>query len=85
MATSTNADTTPAPLVCLRSFDYNNVLQGTGYLLAKMDPKNKDQWSRPLRDGMAIWLKSQQNITYTPKVCACPGQAASRMGCSSVR
>jgi hypothetical protein len=49
-------------------FDYNNVLQGAGYLLAKLDPPRKDVWSRPMREGMNIWLKAQQNITYTPKV-----------------
>ncbi|WIA22858.1 hypothetical protein OEZ86_009804 [Tetradesmus obliquus] len=50
-----------------RRFDYNNMVQPTGYLLAKLDPSRKEEYSRPIRDVMALWLNAQSNITYTPK------------------
>jgi hypothetical protein len=50
-------------------FDYNNMLQGVSYLMAKLEPKRKEEWSRPIRESMTIWLKGQDNITYTDKVC----------------
>jgi hypothetical protein len=36
--------------------------------MAKLEPSKKDQWSRPMRDTMATWLRGQDNITYTEKV-----------------
>jgi hypothetical protein len=45
------------------------MLQGVSYLMAKLEPSKKDQWSRPMRDTMATWLRGQDNITYTEKVC----------------
>jgi hypothetical protein len=53
---------------CYYRFDYNNMLQGTSYLMAKLEPNRKDQWSRTIRDSMATWLRGQDNITYTEKV-----------------
>jgi hypothetical protein len=44
------------------------MVQPTGYLLAKLDPSRKEEYSRPIRDVMALWLNAQSNITYTPKV-----------------
>ena len=58
------------PTVSCR-FDYNNMLQGVSYLLAKLDPGKKEQWSRPIRETMTTWLRGQDNITYTPKVSIC--------------
>jgi hypothetical protein len=55
-------------VACRRRFDYNNMVQPTGYLLAKLDPSRKEEYSRPIRDVMALWLNAQSNITYTPKV-----------------
>jgi len=51
-----------------RRYDYNNMLQGVSYLLAKLDPAKKDQWSRPIRETMTTWLRGQDNITYTEQV-----------------
>jgi hypothetical protein len=44
------------------------MLQGVSYLMAKLEPSRKDQWSRTIRDSMATWLRGQDNITFTPKV-----------------
>lgn len=44
------------------------MLQGVSYLMAKLEPNRKDQWSRPIRDTMTTWLRGQDNITYTEKV-----------------
>jgi hypothetical protein len=44
------------------------MLQGVSYLMAKLEPKRKEEWSRPIRESMTIWLKGQDNITYTEKV-----------------
>lgn len=44
------------------------MLQGVSYLMAKLEPNKKDQWSRPMRESMATWLRGQDNITYTEKV-----------------
>lgn len=51
-----------------RRYDYNNMLQGVSYLLAKLDPAKKEQWSRPIRETMTTWLRGQDNITYTEQV-----------------
>eukprot|EP00878_Enallax_costatus_P032996 GHUV01036361.1.p1 GENE.GHUV01036361.1~~GHUV01036361.1.p1 ORF type:complete len:360 (+),score=63.97 GHUV01036361.1:108-1187(+) len=50
-----------------RRFDYNNLVQGVGYLLAKLDPSNKDKYMSPIRDVMKLWLSAQSSISYTPK------------------
>lgn len=52
---------------CCR-FDYNNLIQGVGYLMAKLDPANKDKYLNPIREVMKLWLTASSNITYTPKV-----------------
>eukprot|EP00877_Chromochloris_zofingiensis_P004306 jgi/Chrzof1/13877/Cz08g15270.t1 len=51
----------------MRRYDYNNVVQAAGYLLAKLDPANKDKYSQPIRTVMDKWLNAQANITYSPK------------------
>eukprot|EP00775_Hariotina_reticulata_P011571 gene11571-11715_t len=50
-----------------RRFDYNNVIQGVAFLLAKQDSSKKDDYAKNIRDVMSLWLNGRSNITYTPK------------------
>ncbi|KAF8066338.1 celD [Scenedesmus sp. PABB004] len=50
-----------------RRFDYNNMVQPTGYLLSQLVPNGKSGYTQPIRDVMALWLGGQSNITYSPK------------------
>lgn len=49
-------------------FDYNNLVQGVGYLMAKLDSANKDKYMTPISSVMKLWLTAQSSISYTPKV-----------------
>lgn len=49
-------------------FDYNNVIQGAAFLLAKQDPSTKDDYAKNIKDVMSLWLNGRSNITYTAKV-----------------
>ena len=48
-----------------RRFDYNNLQQGAGYLLALLYPERKDTYTQPIRDVMQLWLNARSNISYT--------------------
>lgn len=66
------------PVCCCHAvfrFDYNNLVQAVGYLLAKQDAAKKEEYSKPIRDVMNLWLTASSNITYTPKVTARSGSA----------
>jgi hypothetical protein len=49
-------------------FDYNNVIQGAAFLLAKQDPSTKDDYAKNIKDVMSLWLNGRSSITYTAKV-----------------
>jgi len=51
-----------------RRFDYNNLQQGVGFLMALLYPAKRDQYMQPARDVMALWLNQRSNITFTEKV-----------------
>ena len=50
-----------------RRYDYNNMIQAMGYVMAKIDPDSKEIYLQPIRTTMDLWLNAQSNITYTPK------------------
>eukprot|EP00879_Flechtneria_rotunda_P028659 GHRR01030865.1.p1 GENE.GHRR01030865.1~~GHRR01030865.1.p1 ORF type:complete len:193 (+),score=55.97 GHRR01030865.1:922-1500(+) len=62
-----------------RRFDYNNLVQGVGYLLAKLDPANKDKYTQPIRNVMNLWLTAGSDITFSPQVGPCD------VGCCNVQ
>jgi hypothetical protein len=50
-----------------RRYDYNNMIQANGYLMAKIDPNSKDTYLRPIRDTMDLWLNAKSSIQYSPQ------------------
>lgn len=47
------------------------MIQGCGYLLAVLDPTQKEPYTQPIRTVMDKWLKGIDGIEYTPQVCLC--------------